>query len=287
MLPDGSSDIPSTRPVSDFNQNMYRGDNYTNFNGDLTQRQNPFDLKICCDSCDATPVVTCSPPGPVGSSCSNPVVITEVGGYHVVFAGLYHADEPSNYATTVQELYRSESMQVWEEARPSEVISACDNEAYINAQWQERIESVRPTKCFFGEAPNLENCGPSDQSRACLALWDGAAFVNSISKTEADNQIQLKFTYRLQFQAEPRGNVSWNTLRPHALLRPNKYAFPADKFYALEDNYYQMALNNDLVSSNSQAITCNPGVNGECVTKVDSTTPIELQGNLLKKKSLL
>merc|ERR1712065_105863 len=125
---------------------------------------------------------------------------------------------------------------------PMEHIDACADMSLISAEWQARIRASRPTACINDLVPAATSCGPSTPDRVCGYVYAQDQFVSTLQKGEANNQVQLKFTYGLQFQMTPnsvQANVTaWNVDRPHTLLRPNKYAALADSFCVIRDETY-------------------------------------------------
>jgi hypothetical protein len=280
-LPDGSSDIPDTLPTTPFNQNMYRGQAYTDFFGTQTTRYNPININLCCGGDCSAP--SAPPSGPAGSSCNSPIVLEEAGGYQSVFTGLLHSEEKP-YTISVQELFRTESQTLWEEARPTEFTADCADMSAIMAQWWLNIQAVRPTKCLNNSTYTVTPCGPSN-SRACGYVYDQELFVASLSKAEANNVQglgQIKYTYGLQYLSEEYNlatPTNWNVIRPHTLLRPNKYASFADEFCVVQSNWYNFRLFDDFVPVGSLPISCNETV---CVDS-EGVTPIPFQSNGFKK----
>jgi len=286
----------------------------TNFYGEVTSRRNPIDLQVCCGNCPRigrllcrrpgpsppVPPPNCAPPLPDGSSCDFPLTLAEVGGYQVVFTGLFrHTNraDGNQLALSVQELFRQESKVSWEELRPKEFIQPCDDDAVINHEWKERIKDVRPTKCSVGY-PEMLPCGPSRPGAYCAAYYNNTVFASKYQKGVADNELglgQLKYTYSLVFQSEcyarPTDPVSWNVIRSHSLLRPNGWAYPADEFCVVSDNFYATTLNDDLIQVSSPPAICrrpapvdfSPDGFEYCRTAVSDVRPIPFQRRLQKK----
>ena len=269
-LPDGSSNISSVVPPHG-NGNNYRGAPYRGFDGVLTTRINPFDAQICCgsDCSEVPPLELDCFEEPEFSTCHNPIVFSEVGGFQVVFSGLYHQTNHS-YRITVQELFRDETRRQYEEMRPDYTPGRCTDEAETNIEWNSRIKLIRPTSCSV-TAPATSQCGPSAPGKVCAFLYSDKDFIASWTKGAAENEEgvgQLKFTYSIAFLSElyvggfgslggkraerllfdpifETTSVDWNVTRPHSLLRPNKWAAPADKFYMIKDLFYRTRLNVD------------------------------------------
>jgi len=324
-LPNGESTIPDTPPAAgQLNQNNYRGAPYTDFFGQQDPiRYNPIDVTICCGSCGGnTPAkkttkenknmspkspphrpterrwdvvqyydTTCQAPPPL-SDCANPILLSEAGGYLAIFTGLAHSGYASPYSITVKELFRNEHSANWEEARPSEYPEECRSDEHVNAEWQYRIASVRPSTCSDA-SPTPNACGPSKPGKTCSYTYGANLFTKPYTKGGARNEQglgQRKFTYSVGFQdwryASPQPLVNWQVLRAHTLLRPNGYAAPEESFCLLQDRFYQTQLND------ATTVVSSP------VTRCDSNRPfchqiqenqnqqiIPFQGELFKKKS--
>jgi len=317
-LPDGSSPLGTTLPPFATNQNNYRGANYTDFSGTLTNRTNPIDIKICC-GCTGSGTVgynsvcngcgSCTPNGgcgyqaPAGISCANPVVLREAGGYQNVFCGLYHqvsgpgTQSAGKLRIKVQELFRSEASGEWEEARPSQYIGQCPDYD-VNAEWQRRVESKRPTVCE-GSNVQYNRCGPSRPGRLCSATYTQNYFISYLNKTSSQNELALKFTYSLGFLSQwsayfpIQDPTPWNQTRAHTLLRPNKLAALPDTFCVIRDSAYLMQVNDDFLQVRSPPVFCSspwaqvfvpqaPAMNCTTILPIPPTTHISLQ-NVFKK----